>query len=342
MGCQSSMCADSSELILSQPLGGKFTDINFPVSEKSTNLSINSLQRKEKEKNTESVRKFYLLKSVIKITLRDLPNFNEIVKISEIWVNEVYRVMEESSILTEDLKTMVSLNSHGDTLTIKHELDGLRNFNMIKSFYTKIIPYTNKQFDYTSYQDKENFLVSLCPLTIYFYLKLGDEIDFGIGVEKPMDRKQMASFLMNCTEASNISNWANLNNQPIPISCSFSVVSKARFLTFYIFDGVKNQNIDRGFSLFEDYGAPVSKKIENMFRISTADEVYCSLEFDEKSIRTISLQIQNTEICDHMLGIIDNNPDTLKWNAFHSLLPGKLIGIELTSDGFLLKKISTL
>ncbi|OMJ84620.1 hypothetical protein SteCoe_14211 [Stentor coeruleus] len=342
MGCQSSMCADSTELILSQPLGGKFIDVNFPVSEKSTNLSINTLQRREKEKNTESARKFYLLKSVIKISLRDLKNFNDLSKISEIWVNEIYRVMEESSILAEDLKTIVSVNSRGDSLTIKHELDGVRNFDMIKTFYTKILPYTDKEFDFSNYQSNESFLTSLCPLTIFFYLKLGYEIDFGIGVEKPMDRKQMALFLTSCNEAGNITTWASLNNQPIPISCSFSVVSKTKVLTFYIFDGLKNQNIDRGFSLFEEFGAPAGKDVERMFRINTADEVYCSLEFDDKAIRTISLLIQNEEICEHMLGVVDANPDVLKWNAFHSLLPGRLVGIDLTSDGFVLKKISSL
>lgn len=342
MGCQSSMCADSTELILSQPLGGKFIDVNFPVSEKSTNLSMNTPQRIEKEKNTESARKFYLLKSVIKISLRDFKNFNEIVKISDIWINEIYRVMEESSILAEDLKTIVSLNSHGDSLTIKHELDDVRNFDMIKTFYTKILPYTNKEFDFSNYQTKENFLTSLCPLTIFFYLKLGYEIDFGIGVEKPMDRKQMSSFLTSCNEASNITTWASISNQPIPISCSFSVVSKSRVLTYYIFDGLKNQNIDRGFTLFEEFGAPVGKEIERMFRINTADEVYCSLEFDDKAIRTISLQIHNEEICENILKAVDTNPDILKWNAFHSLLPGRLVGIDLTSDGFVLKKISSL
>ena len=113
--------------------------------------------------------------------------------------------------MPDDLKTILSLDSSGNTLTIKNELDGVRSFEMIKTFYLKIkhLLRHNKYsvFDIQNYRNKEIFLMSLCPLTIFFYLKLGPEIDFGIGVEKPIDRKQMASFLINCSEAVNISKF---------------------------------------------------------------------------------------------------------------------------------------
>ena len=118
--------------------------------------------------------------------------------------------MEESGITSDDLKTIISLDSPGKNIIIKHELDEIRNYDMIKVFYSKIKNYLKsnifKVFDSESYQKKVEFLISLCPLTISFYLKLGLEIDFGIGVEKPIDRKQMARFLFDCNEAINISN----------------------------------------------------------------------------------------------------------------------------------------
>lgn len=343
MGCQSSMCTDSSEFLLSQPLGGKLSDITIIGSEKSTNHSINSLQRRESDKAPESVRKFYLLKSVIKILLKDLPNFPEIAQIADIWVSEIHKTMEESGMITEDVKTILSLDSQGKSLTIKHELDGIRNFEAIRGFYSKAKVYLkNTEFDLKSFQNKEAFLISLCPLTISFYLKIGEEFDFGIGVDKPIDRKQMAQFLADCSEAGNVSKWTNLTNQPIPTSCAYSALNSSRFLNFYIFDGLKAQNIDRGLSLFETFGAPVDQEIAELFRSTKADEVNCSIEIDENTVKGISLQVQCSELSENMLGKLDSHVDYLKWNAFHSLFPSKFLAIDLNSDGFTLKKISYL
>ena len=340
------MCTDSSELLLSQPIGGKLSDITVLGSEKSTNHSMNSLAKKEREKTPESVRKFYLLRSIIKILLKDLPNFPEISQIIEVWVSEIHKTMEESSMGIEDLKTIISLDSQGSSLIIKHELDGIRSFDMIRQFYSKIKSYigsnTFREIDNDSFRDKECFLLSLCPLTISFYLKLGEEIDFGIGVDKPIDRKQMTQFLMNCSEGANISKWTTLNNQPIPVSCSFSVLSPSRFLNFYIFDGLRSQNIDRGLSLFETFGAPIDKGIGDLFRLSKVDEVNCSIEIDDYSVKGISLQIQSNDLGGNMLSLIDSHTDTMKWNAFHTLLPCKFVAIELNPSGFLLKKVSIL
>jgi hypothetical protein len=346
MGCQSSMCTDTGELLLSQPLGGKLSDITIPASEKSTSHSTNSLQKRDSEKTNETSRKFNLLKSVVKILLKDLDNYSDIVKISEVWVSEIQKAMEDSNMLPDDLKTTLSLDSQGCIVTIKHELDGLRSFDIIKGFYSKIKFYikSNKShlFDNEHYQYKEDFLVSLCPLTISFYLKLSHEIDFGIGVEKPIDRKQMAQFLSNCNEAASISKWTSLSNQPIPTGCSFSVLSQSRFLNFYIFDGLRNQNVDRGLSLFETFGAPVSTEIGDFFRISKADEVNCKIEIDEVSVKSISLQIQTTDLCENVLNAVDPNSNSLKWKAFQSLVPARSLAIELNSEGFIVNKISLL
>ena len=82
MGCQSSMCTETGELLLSQPLAGKLVDITIPASEKSTNHSINSLQKRDSA--SESVRRSSLLSSIIKILLKDQANYPDIEKISEI------------------------------------------------------------------------------------------------------------------------------------------------------------------------------------------------------------------------------------------------------------------
>jgi hypothetical protein len=342
MGCQSSMCADSSELILSQQLGGKLSDVTAPTSEKSTYLSLHSQQRKEGTTSPESVRKFYVLKGLIKIVLQDLPNYADLTTITDFWLKEVKSLIQTAEISPDDLKTLVLIDSHGESLTVKHEVDGVRSFDMAKKFHDRAKGLIGKELDLKSYTFKESFLLSLSPLTISFYLKLGKSVDFGIGVEKPIDRKQLSSFLLSSKEAVNISNWTSLNNQPIPTALGFSLLSSERFVNFYIFDGLKTQNIDRGFSIFEEFGAPVSTEVKNLFSQSTGDEVNCLLEFDETAVKTISLNMQNDGLCEQMLGIVDSQGNPHKWTTFHHIAPAKFIGLHLNSAGFVLHKTSLL
>ena len=105
---------------------------------------------------------------------------------------------------------------------------------------------------------------------------------------------------------------------------------------------MKNQNVDRGLSLFEAFGAPVDKDISDLFRGSKADEVNCSIEIDENSVKSISIQILQSDLCENMTTAVDSNYNSIKWNAYHSLVPSKFIALELNSEGFLLKKISIL
>ena len=113
-------------------------------------------------------------------------------------------------------------------------------------------------------------------------------------------------------------------------------------MEFYIFDGLKTQNIERGLSLFETFGAPVSEECIRLFRSSKSDEINCVVEFDENSVKSISMKTENREICEDAILKIDNNANSSKWNAFHSLAPSQFISVDLNSDGFYLKKLSVL
>lgn len=339
MGCESSMCTDSSELILSQHLIGKLSDVTCSVSEKSTNLSSNSLNQREGV--PESVKKFYMIKSLVKLVLKDQPSLSNSVQIIEIWIQELAKLMDEHSLSPEDLKSSISLDSSGTSLLIKHELDGIRVYSMIQSFYLKIK--TLMKVSLKEFQKKEKLMMSLCPLTVTFYIRLGMNFDFGFGVEKPVDRKQLISFLANCKEGSNIGKWTTVSsNQPIANSIWVSAIGASRFVNFYIFDGLKNQNIEKGFSLFEEFGAPVDGGVIEMFRVSKADEVNCVLEFDESVVKSIQLQVQTTDNCERFLSSMDSYCDIEKWRTFHNLVPSRYIGIELNSEGFSLKKVSIL
>lgn len=343
MGCKSSMCADASELILSQHLAGKLSDVTAVVSEKSTNLSINSVQRKELEKSPDPVRKLLILRSIVKIALKDLPNISDLIKLSDIWVQEIIKVMDESSMIAEDLKTTVSYDSSGTNLLIKNELDGIRSFDLIPSFLQKVKTIIDVNFDLQYFNENTKFLLGLCPLTLVFYLKLGLEVDFGFGIEKPIDRKQLSQFLMNSKDSLSISNWVSRSLQPIAVSLHCSILNKNRFISFYLFDGLKVQNFDKGVELFEEFGAPLENSvIESLRKINLADEVHCGIEFDEKTVKRIVLQVQCNQVNEEFLSGIDSGCNFNKWSTFASLVPGKFVAIELNLNGFIVKGISLL
>ena len=341
MGCKSSMCTDASELILSQHLGEKLSDVTVSVSEKSTNLSLNSQQKRELEKSPEQVRRLLMLKSIIKISLKGLPNQNELFQLSEIWVQELLKLMDDYSIIPEDLNTTISIDSNGRSLLIKNEFDGIRNFDFILHVLDKCKESVDSQLSSEGFEEKTRFLLGLCPLTLFFYLRLGDEVDIGIGVEKALDRKQLGQVLMNSKDSAGITAWVSKGLQPIAVSLAFSLLGKSRTVNFFIFDGLKAQNFAKGIELFEEFGAHVEDSwIEALRRSNKSDEVYCCIEFNDRNIKRVSMQIQASDLREETLQKIDSHLNFSKWNSFQNLAPGKYIGIELNLDGFVMKNVS--
>ena len=207
MGCRSSICTDPNELLLSQHLHDKEIDITMPVSEKSTNHSINTLVNRN-SKSIDAGRPGFLLKSFCMLILKSFENSEELVQISELWVSEIYKSLEDSVSLPEDLRTLISIDSSGKNIFIKHEIDGIRNYEKVAWFCQKIQKIGNnskiEKFKYKNFIKSEEFLMGLGPLTISVYIKLGNEIDCGIGIEKPLDRKQMSQFISLSSEAKNL------------------------------------------------------------------------------------------------------------------------------------------
>ena len=83
MGCTSSICTDANELILSQHLHDKEVDITIPVSEKSTNHSLNTLVHRS-NKSIDASRPVFLLKSFCLLMLKPLENSEELIQISDL------------------------------------------------------------------------------------------------------------------------------------------------------------------------------------------------------------------------------------------------------------------
>jgi hypothetical protein len=339
MGCKSSLCADSNELILSQHLQEKEIDITMPVSEKSTNQSISTLNRLSR--GPDPGRPAFLLKSFCVLMLKTFEDNEFLIALGDLWINEVFKYFEDSVALAEDLRTQVSLDSTGNSITIKHEIDGIRSFEKIAWFCQKIQSFNRpsiSKFKYKNFIKSEEFLMSLGPLTISVYLRLGNEVDCGIGIEKPLDRKQMSQFLSVSKEAKNISTWSNNNGQPIPVSCSFSTLTQKKTINFFIFDGLKSQNFTRGLSAFYHFGAPVPEKLEKNFVECRTEELNCVLEFDNSAVTSVALYTGCFENC--LLEDLDTFVDDKKWTQFQNFFTVKGVSLNLNNQGFTLREYS--
>ncbi|CAG9326229.1 unnamed protein product [Blepharisma stoltei] len=188
----------------------------------------------------------------------------------------------------------------------------------------------------------EDFLLALCPLTISFYLKLGSHIDCGFGVEKPMDRKQLSQFLLHSAEAENISRWSYQNSHPIPIQFNYSCFHSSRTCNFYLFDGLKSQNYERGISMFECFGSPVSAEISKIIRRAKGEEVNCIIEIDQDSVISMAMQVHEHENSLAIAKELDTELDQKKWVKFQKLLQPKWLLLELNREGFRLIHLSSI
>ncbi|CAG9319611.1 unnamed protein product [Blepharisma stoltei] len=344
MGCKASVCTDPNELLLSQHIQEKDTDISSHVSQKSTLYSLNTLIRR-KEEAESFIKPQEKIRTTVKMIFKSSQNRADLIEILEIWLNEVYTSLEESVFCSQDLKSYLSVDSTGLNMTIKHDVDGIRSYNCLKNFCEKLrrLPScSNLRFNSQLFSRHEEFLLSLCPLTISFYLKLGAQIDCGFGVEKPMDKKQLSQFLLHSAEAENVARWSNQNSHPIPIQFNYSCFNDARFCNFYLFDGLKSQNFERGISMFEWFGAPVSSDVANIIRRAKGEEVNCIIEIDKESVISMAMQVQEHENPSAIAKELDTAFDKQKWVRFQKLLQPKWVILELNRDGFRLVQMSAI
>ena len=85
------------------------------------------------------------------------------------------------------------------------QAQGIRKFSFLYKFVEKIKDYLKNYKQCIEFiHENLEFVKELAPLTVNFYLALGEEVDFGIGVNKPIDRKNLSRFLMNCNDRKTI------------------------------------------------------------------------------------------------------------------------------------------
>lgn len=184
------MCSDTEEFLLSQE-----------VEILSQSSTLHSVEKKKKEAARDMVDTASWL-------FKDRTNFSDLMVILEQWIIQVYRGSLQVISSKEDIKTSLAVDTDGN-LKIMHTLEGCRDFSLIETFCRSVNKLTKMTmipvFDTEKFKRIVSFLINLSPLTICLYLKLGGEIDCGVGVEKPMSRKQLSLFLINSAESGDIS-----------------------------------------------------------------------------------------------------------------------------------------
>ena len=149
-------------------------------------------------------------------------------------------------------------------------------------------------------------LLNLSPLSISFYLTLGETIDCGIGIDKPMDSKQLYQFLSFSSEQKSILLWCG---SLIPTGFYISALHNTRSLQFYIFDGHKAQNFLKGISLFEFFGSPLEKNLKDEIMKCKGEAVTAVINMSKTNILSMGLRVHNTNNSMNVLNILDIKPE---------------------------------
>eukprot|EP00359_Climacostomum_virens_P005963 CAMPEP_0204906540 /NCGR_PEP_ID=MMETSP1397-20131031/6029_1 /ASSEMBLY_ACC=CAM_ASM_000891 /TAXON_ID=49980 /ORGANISM="Climacostomum Climacostomum virens, Strain Stock W-24" /LENGTH=337 /DNA_ID=CAMNT_0052075537 /DNA_START=172 /DNA_END=1185 /DNA_ORIENTATION=- len=329
MGCSLTTC-NESELVLTQKLSSLAeTQLPGELTDKSTNPSVASGGRLDSI--SPAFGTFDRVKAAAKVFMKKLPNSSALWKTLELWEVTVLTQLENFVLSPNDLHHKLSINSIGNEFTIIHEVDGLRSYESVRDF-CKI--YSKGSFDEDNYEEIETFLRSLSPITISFMLVLGATVDCMIGVNKPLDRRQLTMFLKPIAESNAIGKWSYAQNQPIPTQVCFSCLRNMKSLHFYSFDGMKKQNFDRCFSIFEAFAAPLSDSIKEVLYNSKNEEMHCVLEFLDDNLSGMGVLLQSLEGTPSLGRLLDTPFNEESWVLFRQVIGKGYLKLMLRSEGY--------
>jgi hypothetical protein len=329
MGCDQSACSElpdslNSDLILKNP--SQISQMN----DKSTNLSNNSLTQREADSKT-----YQPLLSLIEYYLESNSNYSDLLKLSQIWLHELIFFLNHSNLSPDNIRTTLTLDSCGKSLHIRHEVDGITTFEFIKFVSAKFSLIFQK--DIKDLHEIEKNLKSLHSLTCIFYIRLGENYDFGFGVEKMLDLKQLT--FEKSEDICRIIEWNNQNNQPVPTSVLVSVLENTKIINFYIFDGFRRQNVEKAFALFQMFGRPLMYKAEELFNSGFCDDVNCSVLIRDGRVEKVCLQVHCNVVSLEVVKSLGFYVDEIKWDEVRTKGIFRGLELEMNSEGYSLSQV---
>lgn len=284
MGCYVSRNEETNEIFLE--------DAATLISSLNPSTSCTLPSDYEKQKFYSSA-KFLKIKSIAMVNLQDLPNKNELLQVLDHFERDVYDRLEENVVSHMEINISI-IESTKPGMTISVQAEGIRKFMFLSSFLMKMQKYSrNCEQSQIFLRENSEFIMELAPLTVNFYLHLGEEVDFGIGVIKPIDRKNLSKFLQDSNDRKTVTEWSYLGHMPIPVSLQFSCIKPRKSCNFYLFDGEKLENFQKAFAIFDYIGAPIADQIKSHFFPSKSQDAHCKITFEHKGIIQVSVQISD-------------------------------------------------
>ena len=332
MGCRYSNCTEDASLGDTH----KVFELEASAfsSEKSTKPSFDFMPRPKTP--------FQALRATAKSWLRSRPNYSELMTALALWEERVYSQLEASVVLAEDLHSSVEVDA--GSLTLAHEVDAVRVGPLVADFCSAVqgtyVLTKVPSFDPAQAQSIEDFLVSLRPLTYSFYLTLGSSVDCGVGVNKPMDQRELARFLKSAGDHEGLARWI-YEVQPVPTQFSFSYLTSSRSCGFYIFGGDMHDNYRKAMALFDCNGAPLSAEAAELLRTAKSEEASACVTLDEQGVVSLGMQVRglNAEIAAELGRLLDPRFDPAQWRRLEA--ESLLTAVELRKDGWVLRQTAS-
>jgi hypothetical protein len=277
--------------------------------------------------------------------MKEKRNYGDLEVAMKLWRKLVYIPLQDTALLPEDLHTTLSYESTGEHFTITHEVDGIRVFHMVPCFCRAL---ANLQLATGSltptaddYERIEDFLMALSPLTVSVFLRLGERIEAGIGVVKPMEQRQLREFWGMVEDPDGVEEWC-METQPIPVSFLFTLGSPEAVVSLYLFDGEKEVNFSKALSIFEYLGAPLPDNIAEFLKMASGEELHCILHLSSGGISRFGVQVTGLELprIIELCGLLDSPFEEKKsWQFGRAGNEGPAVRLELTPAGFTLTQL---
>ena len=347
MGCQVSDCTDNNEFLLTQPLpslDATLISSCTTLSDKSTKPSINTFVRNRKLLASQPLE-FPTVASTVRMFMKEKRNYGDLEVAMKLWRKLVYVPLQDTALLPEDLHTTLSYESTGERFTITHEVDGIRVFHMVPHFCRVLadlqLATSTSVPTPEEYERVETFLMSLSPLTVSVFVSLGERIEAGIGVVKPMEQRELREFWGMVEDSDGVEEWCGAT-QPIPVSFMFTMGSQEATVSLYLFDGEKEVNFTKALSIFEYFGAPLPENIAEFLKMASGEELHCILHLSPRGISRFGVQVTGLELprIVELCGLLDSPFEEKKsWQFGRAGNEGPAVRLELTPEGFTLTQL---
>ena len=326
MGCKTSL-PECEELALA--------DTITISGSTATRPALTSLVRHRRNLSC-STQPFDKVRTAFQVFHREQESYKAMQQTLEAWETRIYLPLIEVVASEEDLRTSFSLNAAGTELEVMHEVDGLRSFDFIHDFAETV----SGAASLSLCKETETYVKSLTSLTACLYLKLAKDMDWGLGVRKPLDRKSLVGFLQGSADKANVLRWSYASSQPIPVEVCVSCLHPSRKCTFYSFDSHKYQNYSCAFSLFEHFGVPLSSSVQSILLGSSGEEAYCSFELINGQAQVISILVSGCADSKALSPHLDMAVNLSKWQRFASMFEADSLQVSTSPQGLTMTRLA--